>query len=203
MKLATGQYLMFVRTTYMREYKGITPSDRPYIDSNLFDRSQLANEAYNFAAYQNKCYGFFGIQGNLNLRRLGGKSSDDYVDDILVIIIASSPEKESVIIGWYDHARVFKEPQELPEELQQNDDRKLFNMQAAAKDCFLVPERDRIKLFPNNFTTKMRSNFNWYAEEDEDQQIINRAVNFIKKQTIKNNNSKKLKRPGLWENIQN
>lgn len=199
MKLATDQYLMFVRNTYMSEYKGITKNDRPYSGSSYLEDSQLVNEANNFKAYQNICYGFFMIQGNLNLKRLGGSTEDDYVDDILVIIVASSPKKGSVIIGWYDHARVFKKPHKLPLELQQKR-RKLYNMKAEAKDCFLVPERERIKLFPDDFPTKMRRNFNWYAEEKEDQRIVKRAINFMESKTIKYTNSK---RKGLWKNIKN
>ncbi|MGM0437835.1 MAG: hypothetical protein ACQEQD_06155 [Bacillota bacterium] len=198
MKLATGQNLMFVRTAYMSEYKGITKNDKPYSGSSYLEDSQLINEANNFKAYQNICYGFFMIQGNLNLKRLGGSPEDDFVDDILVIIVASSPKKGSVIIGWYDHARVYKKPQKLPEELQKKR-RKLYNMKAETKDCFLVPERERIKLFPDNFSTKMRRNFNWYAEEEEDQRIVKRTINFIESKTIKNTDSKKR---GLWKNIE-
>ena len=199
MKLATGQHLMFVRTAYMNKYKGITKNDRPYNGSSYLEDSQLVNEAYNFKAYQNLCYGYFMIQGSLNLKRLGGSINDNYVDDILVIIIASSPEKGSVIIGWYDHALVYKNPQKWPEIFQENSKRKLFNMKAEAKDCFLVPERERIKLFPDDFPTKMRRNFNWYAEEDEDQRIVKRAISFMERKAIKNTDSK---RRGLWENIE-
>lgn len=196
MKLATGQHLMFVRTAYMSQYKGITNNDKPYNGSSYLKDSQLVNEANNFRAYHNICYGYFMIQGKLNLKRLGGSIDDEYADDILVIIAASSPEKASVIIGWYDHARVYKKPQKLPNKLQKNR-KKLFNMKADAKDCFLVPERERIKLFPEDFPAKMRRNFNWYAEEKEDKRIVERSIKFMESKTIKYSNSKKR---GLWKN---
>jgi len=199
MKLATGQHLMFVRTAYMSEYKGITKNDKPYNGSSYLEDSQLVNEANNFKSYQNLCYGFFMIQGDLNLKRLGGSKDDDYVDDILVIIVASSPQKGSLIIGWYDHARVYKKTQQLPKTLKK-DRRKLFNMRAEAKDCFLVPERERIKLFPDDFPAKMRRNFNWYAEDKEDKKIVERAIKFMESKTIKYTNPDK---KGLWKNINN
>jgi len=186
MQLSNGQYLMFIRNAYMKKYKGITEDDKPIGGGSYVEETGIAHEAFNFKPYNNKCYGFFQMNDNLNFSRLGGSKDDKYVNDILIIIVAPHPKKGNVIVGWYNHARIYQKNQTYPDNLKRFPNINNYNFVTDKKDCFLVPEGKRIKLFPNDFTNKMRRTFNWYAEDKEDKEIVDRSLNFMERMLIKN-----------------
>jgi len=178
MKLENGQNLLFVRTSYMKYYKGITEEDKPYAGGEYVEDTGNAHEVYNFLPYENRLYGFFMMNGNLNVHRLGA-DNDKYADDILVVNAAAHPKRGTVVVGWYDHARVFKKHQEYPEGIDRFSPPYNYNFTAESKDCFLVPEDKRIELFPGNSTVKMRRTFNWYADKKEDKAVVDRVLKHI------------------------
>lgn len=178
MKLENRQHLLFVRTSYMKYYKGITEEDMPYAGGGYVEDTGNAHEIYNFLPYKNKLYGFFMMGGNLNVNRLGA-DKNKYADDNLVVIAATHPKRGTVVVGWYDHARVFKKHQEYPEGVGRFSASYNYNFTAESKDCFLVPEASRIKLFPEDFTVKMRRTFNWYADKEEDKDVVDRVLKHI------------------------
>lgn len=186
MQLDSGQSLIYVRTAYMKRYKGITEDDKPVGGGEHVEKTGNAHEAYNFELHNGKCYGFFMMNGTLNLDRLEANHYD-YADDVLIVIIAPHPNKGNVIVGWYDHAKVYKEHRKYPEKIERFKNFNVYNMEAEAKDCFLVPEKDRIKLFPDGFTNKMRRTFNWYAEAEDDKQIVERTLDFMNKILVNQN----------------
>lgn len=184
MKLNNGQYLLFVRTSHMKHYKGITETDKPYAGGEYVEDTGNAHEIYNFLPYKNKLYGFFMMNGNLNVSRLGSDNGK-YADDNLVVIAATHPKRGTVVVGWYDHARVFKKHQKHPEGINRFSADYNYNFSADSKDCFLVPEDKRIKLFPKDFKVKMRRTFNWYADQKEDKIIVERVIKHINEIMIK------------------
>ena len=185
MQLSNGQYLMFIRTAYMKKYKGINEDDKPIGGGKHVEETGKAHEEYNFLPFNSKLYGFFMMNGELNIDRLGA-SNNKFANNVLVIIIAPHPKKGNVIVGWYDHAKVYKKHQSYPESINRKIEGFDYNFVADKKDCFLVPEGKRIKLFPNDFTNKMRRTFNWYAEDKEDKEIVDRSLNFMERMLIKN-----------------
>lgn len=180
MQMDNGQHLMYVRTAYMKEYKGITENDIPYGGGGYVEDTGEAHEEHNFLPFKNILYGFFMMRGELNLKRLGVKDvKAEFANDVLVVIVAPHPNKGNVIVGWYDHAKVYKNHQPYPKDIDREIEGYDYNFKAESKDCFLVPEKERIALFPNNFTNKIRRTFNWYAEDKEDKVIVNRTNKFI------------------------
>lgn len=178
MKLKSGQYLLFVRTAYMRKYKGLTEDDKPYGGGGYVEKTGKAHEEHNFLPYKNKLYGFFMMRGKLHINRLGSNNGE-YANNVLVVVTAPHPQKGMVIVGWYNHAKVYKQHQPYPNGIDRKIEGYDYNFVSDVKDCFLVPEKERIKVFPKDFTNKMRRTFNWYAEDSEDERIVNRSLNFI------------------------
>jgi len=180
MKMDNGQYLMYVRTAYMKKYKGITEDDIPHGGGGWVEDTGKAHEEYNFLPFNDTLYGFFMMRGELNLKRLGVKDYEAiFASDILVVIVAPHPRRGIVIVGWYDHAKVFKNHQPYPKDINRKIEGYDYNFRAESKDCFLVPEKERIALFPEKFTNKMRRTFNWYAETVEDKVIVDRTKTFM------------------------
>ena len=188
MKMNNGQYLMYVRVAYMKEYKGINEDDTPYGGGGFVEDTGKAHEEFNFLPFEDNLYGFFMMRGELNIKRLGAQN-DEFADDVLVIIVAPHPEKGNVIVGWYDHAKVYRNHQPYPENINREKEGFDYNFLAESKDCFLVPESERIVLFPDNFTNKMRRTFNWYAEDGEDEMIVSKTLDFMNQMLIERKKS--------------
>lgn len=65
-------------------------------------------EVYNFMPHQDMYLGFVEPMGTIHVERLGAAKADEYVDDVLVVWLATSPDEGGMrIVGWYRDATVY------------------------------------------------------------------------------------------------
>ena len=163
--------IIFCNIAWMKYYEGIFDDDKPMNGGKYVDINKSGGECYNFQDFNGKCYGYFMMYGNLALENhfKDVKSTDGYVDNVLVIWVATNSNQQTKIVGWYKNARVYRSFQEqtfftnLAGSLY-------YNIVADSKDCFLIPEDKRT--FPigraaqsGTGTGMGRSNI-WYAESN-------------------------------------
>lgn len=99
--------ILFCNIAWMTDYQGITSVDKPKNGGSWVKENGLANEATNFKNYSGKYYGAVQVAGNINFK--SGTKNSAYVDDVLVVWCATSEQVGNVIVGWYKHARVYRE----------------------------------------------------------------------------------------------
>src|SRR6185437_14178093 len=91
--------ILFLSVRWMRHYTG---------EENDFS-------SLNYTPFHDHYYGYAQIAGNkIKLRKLGAEPSDERLEGVTVVWIASSPEGKRVVVGWYRSATVFRDYQEPP-----------------------------------------------------------------------------------------
>lgn len=180
---------IFLRTAWMKYYRGVTDDDIPKGGGSYVDKNHEGSEAYNFFPISGYYYGFAQIQGNktLWLFRLSRNAWGDYLDGVTIIFFAKNPETGGqYIVGWYKNARLFKSARELNHKLF---DEKYYITKAKTSDCYRVEADDRVFQVDGPGQSNV-----WYAQEYKDQKYfdvlkgyLSDPVNYIikKKRRIK------------------
>lgn len=162
--------ILFCNVAWMKNYRGVTDDDRPHNGGKYIDDIGSGGEVYNFSDENGKCYGYVMPGGQLALQDhyKGVKSSDSYVDDVLVVWIATNKNKETRIIGWYKNARVYRSFQNVPSFTNGNF-HLYYNIVVDSVDAILLPVEDRT--FPIDRAKEVgkgrgigQSNI-WYADK--------------------------------------
>lgn len=152
--------ILFCNIAWMKYYKGIFDDDIPQHGGSYVEKTHDAWESINFLPVINitteeyYCYGNYatkstnGIDVNeMHIENIDGCQSAknaELVDGVLVVWCARSYTNESVIVGWYKNATVFRKYQELDLEFEEGDILAHgYNIMAKAEDCVLLPEGTR------------------------------------------------------------
>lgn len=135
--------IMFCNITYMNRYTGNIEEDIPRGGGAWVEKHKDAHEKWNFLNVDGYCFGFVMNQSDqFHIERLEGTSRQDAAaEDVTVVWCAHKPSGETVIVGWYEHATVYRyylHSMATPIGL----DRDYF-VKAKAEDCYLLPEEAR------------------------------------------------------------
>lgn len=133
----------------MPEYKG-----EAEVHAGGFDyvvEHGYGHELLNFDSIDGRLWGYVrASSGTINIDQLGASTSDDYVDDVRVIFIATKPSHGPVVVGWYEGARVWRKIQpgfrSVPTRPEILID---YQIEAQADRAFLVSVKDRNFDIPN------------------------------------------------------
>ena len=157
--------ILFCNIAYMKYYKGkIKGVDVPQGGGEYVDRTGNAHEKYNFLPEMltfredylpegEYCLGFVetkttkGDKVNQihieNIDGCGALKNEPEVDDVLVIFCAKYPDSEvyeSVVVGWYKHAKVLRDYDAVDFMYEDGSEyRQYFNILARKEDCVLLP----------------------------------------------------------------
>ena len=185
--------IVFCKTGYMKYYKGVTQKDQITNGGSWVRENKDGHEAYNFdTVYEDtnsepilECLGFVETKSTnkkncnqLHIERIQ-RGATDFLDDVLVIWCALREQNLPVVVGWYQHAEVFRHYQQMR---FNNGYVQSFNAVAEKKNCVLLPPDERIEwLVPvskkNGYG--FGSSLVWYANEEEAQNYIKKLVSRI------------------------
>lgn len=178
--------ILFCNIAWMKNYTG-DYDDKPVNGGGYIEEEGTGGEIYNFLDNNGKCYGYVmvGGNGNMALQKYykGVKSTDEYVDDILVVWVATNEKSKPKIVGWYKNARVYRSFQKTTSFTYQDVDL-YYNIVAEAIDCYLLPEDNRtITIDRANEVGKgmgMGQSNIWYADSVYAKaNIIPRVIQYI------------------------
>lgn len=157
---------LFCNIAWMSYYKGNTNGDdRPQGGGSYVLQTEDAHEKHNFEAIDflfndgsfqdgSYCMGFVetkstnGVDANqLKIEKILGCEAcikENSVDDVTVVYCARYPfsdKRETLIVGWYQHATVYRhyERQDFFDETGELLDFQQFNAFAKKEDCVLLP----------------------------------------------------------------
>lgn len=135
--------ILFCNITYMNHYIGNIEKDKPKGGGAWVEKHKDAHEKWNFLNVDGRCYGFVQNMGDqFHIERLEGVSKQDLMTENVTVIWCSRGSKdETVIVGWYENATIYRHYQfsvSTPIGL----DRCYFAV-ADAADCYLLPEEQR------------------------------------------------------------
>ena len=160
--------IVFCNIAWMKYYRGILGNgeDEPVSGGTYVRRTKDAQEKYNFTGTKLKkgdivnkagdyCIGYMDVKapGNSKNQLYIGKipgcellENENAVEDVLVVFCATHPvHKFTTVVGWYQHAKVFKDYQAmyLKSSFDGEEYEQLFNAVAKVEDCVLLPLSER------------------------------------------------------------
>lgn len=122
----------------------------------------------------------------IDVTRLGAPEDADSATDVLVIWMATQPRGGRRIVGWYDHATVFRKPRDSPpgaNRLLPSDSQGGYVVSAPWEDCVLLSENKRTcQLPPQGPGAPSQSNV-WYADNDSVAPFRERAVRYVRQRS--------------------
>jgi len=170
--------IVFMRTSWMNDYQGLPPGEVLESSAAYVIQHKFGHEVLNFQPYAGRMYGFASARkGTINIGRLGAADSDDYVRNVLVIWTAPRPRVGVVIVGWYQHSKVYRKGQPPPS----GSNRKVkghsigYYVSAKANDCNLLLPTDK-RVFP---VPDMGQSLIWYADGPEHAAFVNRVRSYV------------------------
>ncbi|MBQ5712816.1 MAG: tetratricopeptide repeat protein, partial [Oscillospiraceae bacterium] len=162
--------ILFCNITYMNHYTGNIDEDIPQGGGAWVKTHKDAHEKWNFLNVDGNCYGFVMNQSEqFHIERIEGTSRQEtQTEDVTVVWCALKPSGDTVIVGWYEHATVYRYYQSsIPTPVGLDRD---YFVQAKADDCYLLPEELRTYPIGRAATDGKgrgfgQSNF-WYADSE-------------------------------------
>ena len=164
--------IIFCNTTYLRYYDGrIAGELKPISGGRWVKENQDAHEKWNFLNVDGYCYGY--VQGNeqMHIERIDKKfAKQESGDDVTVVWCAKHPEKgETVIVGWYEHATVFRYLEYSKITPATGLDR-AFWFCTEAENAYLLPEEERTMVIGRASKDGTGNGFGqmnyWFADSD-------------------------------------
>ena len=141
--------VVFCEIAWMKYYSGIYDDDKPVNGGRYIDENGEGGEIFNFFPYNHKCYGYVMHTGNeLHIERYDKiLKSFDEVKDVTVVWVASDG-KSSKIVGWYEHAVMYRFGQYYYDIQFMGNRYNYYNFVADEKNCYLIDEKDRSFVVP-------------------------------------------------------
>lgn len=159
--------ILFCNIAWMKYYKGFIPgTDTPLGGGSYVEQTGDTHEKNNFCVTdltfpedEEKngvyCVGFVETKGTskgksnqLHIEKIDGcelLNTESIAEDVLVIYCAKYPytdKTESVVVGWYKHATVFRDFQKI-EFNEEGIENQFYNAIARVEDCVLLPTGTR------------------------------------------------------------
>ena len=178
--------IIFCNITYLRYYDGRVVGElKPKKGGRWVRENEDAHEKWNFLNMDGMCYGY--VQGNsdqMHIEKLDKVyRQQDEADDITVVWCASDDEKGTVVVGWYEHATVYRYMQDMPTTPISGIER-YYWFSTKAENAYLLPEEKRVFEIGRASKTGAGTGFGqqnyWYAESNyAKENIIPAVLKFI------------------------
>lgn len=169
--------IFYCRVGWMNAYRG-NVDERPQ-NGGAYNKDNIGHEVYNYLGVDGKYYGFVeaGINNTIHIDRLGATKKDQSIDNILVVWVASHPNKKGqYIVGWYEDAIVYKDVQKVPNNIMKSRSLKshdFFNIYSEKVTLLDVTERTY------QLEGMGHSNI-WYGNEKTDSDVCDYINNKIR-----------------------
>lgn len=171
--------ILFCNIGWMERYNG---NDNDEIQrGGSYNNDAVGYEVCNFTNDNEFVYGYVRSHGQIKIERIGAKKNDEKIDDVIVVWLASPKTGGTVVVGWYNHATVFRHEQKSNKKSirYNNHGIELFLIKAAWKDAFLLPVNNRDTLIPRAIKGGIGQSNVWYADSPESKQYVERVLNLI------------------------
>ena len=177
--------IIFCDIAWMKEYKGTTKDDIPRNGGKFVKENNDCCESTNFLDLNHQCYGFVENRGQtIHIEKLDEKCKNKNSIDGVIVVWVATDGISCKIVGWYKNATIYRyyentiAPVINYEYLQ-------YYIKADAKDCYLIPERDRNFVVPRASKKGKGKGLGqrhiWYADSSYAQnEFIPKVLAYIK-----------------------
>lgn len=167
--------ILYCRIGWMNSYNGILDGDN-IKNGGSYNKEHIGHEIYNFSSYTGKYYGYVQPVGNtINIDKITNQKEKDYIDEVLVVWVATKDNYGQVIVGWYKNARVYRNYQRVPTNVLEQRDLKThfeYNVFSEESTLILPIEKRRSKIIGMG-----QSNV-WYGNSEMNEIVLNYINDF-------------------------
>lgn len=139
--------IILCRTTWMKEYNGITNGDVPfnYLEDTYNSKTVYTGEIYNFQEFNGKCYGYIEGYGNTHIENYFKTYFEDkeLVNGCTIVWCAFDSDGHLKIVGWYKSACVYRNHRYLVDFFPEDSDDNGYDCVADCDNTFLLPSEQR------------------------------------------------------------
>lgn len=193
--------ILFCKVSGMKYYKGACDADQPYNGGSYVAEHGYGHEEYNFLPIEMEgedvlqCRGFFepkttrGARNTVHIERIDGceaYKNEPMVEDVLVVWCATREEGDATVVGWYEHASVYRDLQEWTMIYSDgSEEGRFFNVSAKASDCVLLPRGERNRYVWSAPAARYTRTYGfgqamvWYPTEPEAQPYLEKLLENI------------------------
>lgn len=196
--------ILFCKVSAMKYYKGkILGKDEPYNGGSYVLEHGEGHEQYNFDPVtledgEDYCLGFVETKATrankineLHIEKIDGcekLKGVSEVNDVLVVWCATTDLNETSVVGWYNHATVYRNYQYADFDSGYT---QAFNVLGKKEHCVLLPTGTRhLHIWDAPVAKKRTYGFGqslvWYAREENAQAYIHRLALQIEQYTGEN-----------------
>jgi len=186
--------IIFCNIAWMDFYNGIS-NDKMTGGGKHIDEYGWGAEMFNFKPNNGKYFGYVRVSKDrqINLNRLGAKSTDYKLNGITIVWTAKHPDTGGThIVGWYKNASLFRNYQEPSKSLKRKWKQHSLGycMTAKTSDSRLLSKDERIIKVPRGKNGMGQTNI-WYADNNPhfvkiiEKYIHNRVIPTIKRTKTK------------------
>lgn len=170
--------ILYCRIGWMNSYNGLLNGDT-IKNGGSYNKKNIGHEIYNFASYNENYYGYVQPVGNtINIDKITNQKEKDYIDDVLVVWIATKDNYGQVVVGWYKNAIVYRKCQKVPNNvLEQREDKNYFEYYMYSKDATLILPTEERK---TKIQGMGQSNI-WYGNNQVNEQVLEYIKNYEQK----------------------
>jgi hypothetical protein len=159
--------IVFLNIGWMEGYDGVN-GDKPEGGGRFVREHGWGGEIFNFRPFRGRRFGYVEAR-SINVDRLGARPGSDSVRDVLAVWVATKPDSGGRrIVGWYNHATVFRKPQKAPKGadriLPEQSEPQGYFLYAAKDNCHLLPSTERTFEIPSKGPGSFGRANVWYAE---------------------------------------
>ena len=166
--------ILYCRVGWMNAYQGCM-TERPQ-GGGKYNLDNIGHEAHNYQGYNGKYYGFFeaGIKNSIHVERLCNEKNADYAEEVLVVWVARRPAGGQVIVGWYEHARVYRVLQTVPDDVMAERELKTHHFyNIYSEQVYLIDSQNRF------FQVEGMGHSNiWYGSDEVNSRVIKYITNY-------------------------
>jgi len=161
--------VIFCEITWMKNYWGVTETDKPKHGGKYVAEHEFGGEVYNFYPYNHECYGYVMHYGDvLHIDRFDKVSENQAKIDGMTVVWVAKHKGGRKIVGWYENAEMYREWQAFSDIRYCGEEIFNYNFKAKETDCYLIPESERNFSIPsasvNGKGKGMGQAQIWYAE---------------------------------------
>lgn len=170
--------ILFCNVTYLKFYDGrIVGEYKPKSGGRWVRENEDAHEKWNFLNMDGYCYGY--VQGNgdqMHIEKLDKVySQQEEAEDITVVWCASHPTRGTVVVGWYEHATVYRYIHDMLTTPITGIER-CYWFRTKAENAYLLPEDERVIEIGRAAKTGSGTGFGqqnyWFADSVYAKEII-------------------------------
>jgi 5-methylcytosine-specific restriction protein A len=162
-----GMKILFCNIGWMERYNGIDGDSIKR--GGAYNDTSIGHEVCNFTNVNDFVYGYVRPLGQIKIENLGVDKKTKFVDGVTVVWLAGPESGGTAVVGWYNDATVFRDPQRITERTKEQMANGIdsYRVKALWSNTVLLPIEKRTLMIPRAVKGGIGQSNVWYANSPD------------------------------------